>query len=647
MNRGCWFFAPFGATSRDTRAALVAVASARRARDAPPPSTRDAPFASSRPRASGARVGSRVSSPVVRLDGRGRVFLERRDGGVPRLRALARVQPPRLLRPGSFPGGTGGRRGDVRVRLQRRRRVRRRGPLRVLPRRGRVPPRRVVEPRHDSTVRDRSRLGRRPRRHRHRLPRLRVPRPLLLRRRVRRPRRRQMRLDGPLVRRRRRVLRPDVIRVASEMFGARALAALAVAQTACVAETNPGACDAATQCAWSDADSRCASDPIGTLRVSARSTTARAFLEAVDECRRGDARPKTRAPTSETTRWDACGDANQHPRTSSRRNTAATAATEAADGGATTRTTPPTNETRRRVILRTRCSRRGRRPRWVSAAATGSARRFNRSSSCSRGARRRERTRRGATRRRRARCRPRAGRRRSGGVDVRPRSLRGGRNVSSVARRGPARGGQPRVRDGRGHEGSVRGGIHGRGRGGKSVQRRGRGRGRGRGVSLDRGARGGVLGGDVRGCVFRRRRAVRGVRQSSQEKGRGRVRSHAGMDARVRPAVAQTCGSRVYDLVGRRRRRPRRRRRVKDARDSLEKAVRFSPILCPGPYTSRALDIAADPRVGSPVGRDVLDGFRPAPRVRRRRQVRRASFPLSTAPPCSQETFATCNPQPG
>ena len=47
--------APFGATSRDTRAALVAVASARRARDAPPPSTRDAPFASSRPRASGAR----------------------------------------------------------------------------------------------------------------------------------------------------------------------------------------------------------------------------------------------------------------------------------------------------------------------------------------------------------------------------------------------------------------------------------------------------------------------------------------------------------------------------------------------------------------------------------------------------------------
>ena len=82
---------------------------------------------------------------------------------------------------------------------------------------------------------------------------------------------------------------PDVIRVASEMFGARALAALAIAQTACVAETNPGVCDAATQCAWNDADSRCASDPIGTLRVSARSTTARAFLEAVDECRRGDA----------------------------------------------------------------------------------------------------------------------------------------------------------------------------------------------------------------------------------------------------------------------------------------------------------------------------------------------------------------------
>ena len=176
--------APFGATSRDTRAALGAVASARRARDAPPPSTRDAPVASSRPRASGGRAGPGVSSPVVRLDGRGRVLLERRDGRVPSLRALARVQPPRLLRPGSCPGGTCWRRGDVRIRLRRRRRVRRRGPLRVLPRRGRVPPRRVVEPRQDSTVRARSRLGRRPRRHRHRLSRFRVPRPLLLRRRA-------------------------------------------------------------------------------------------------------------------------------------------------------------------------------------------------------------------------------------------------------------------------------------------------------------------------------------------------------------------------------------------------------------------------------------------------------------------------------
>ena len=81
---------------------------------------------------------------------------------------------------------------------------------------------------------------------------------------------------------------PRVIRVASGC-SATAFAALAVAQTACVAETNPGACGAATQCAWNDADSRCATDPIGTLRVSARSTTARAFLEAVDECRRGDA----------------------------------------------------------------------------------------------------------------------------------------------------------------------------------------------------------------------------------------------------------------------------------------------------------------------------------------------------------------------
>ena len=163
-----------------------------------------------------------------------------------------------------------------------------------------------------------------------------------------------------------------------------------------------------------------------------------------------------------------------------RRNTAATAATEAADGGATTRTTPPTNETRRRVILRTRCSRRGRRPRWVSAAATGSARvastalravRGVRGGGNGRGAVRRDGGVRDVARER--------GGERSGGVDVRPRSLRGGGTSPPVARRGPARGGQPRVRDGRGHEGSVRGGIHGRGRGGKSVQRRGRGRGRG------------------------------------------------------------------------------------------------------------------------------------------------------------------------
>ena len=80
---------------------------------------------------------------------------------------------------------------------------------------------------------------------------------------------------------------PDPIRVASEILGAPALAALAIAQSACVAETDPGACDAAAQCAWNDADSQCAADPIGTLRESARSTTARAFLEAVDECRRG------------------------------------------------------------------------------------------------------------------------------------------------------------------------------------------------------------------------------------------------------------------------------------------------------------------------------------------------------------------------
>ena len=311
---------------------------------------------------------------------------------------------------------------------------------------------------------------------------------------------------------------PDVIRVASEMFGARAFAALAVAQTACVAETNPGACDAATQCAWNDADSRCASDPIGTLRVSARSTTARAFLEAVDECRRGDASKDACADVGNDAlgcvwgrksastniipeeyggdggdgsggwwRHDANDAADERDASSCYPSYAMFASRAApalglGGGDGECASLQPLFEL------------------YAGCAAAGTdAARCDETEACA--------------------MSPASG---AGGVDVRPRSLRGGGTSPPVARRGPARGGQPRVRDGRGHEGSVRGGIHGRGRGGKRVQRRGRGRGRGRrgrGVSLDRGARGGVLGGDVRGCVFRRRRAVRGVRQSSQGKG--------------------------------------------------------------------------------------------------------------------------------
>ena len=326
---------------------------------------------------------------------------------------------------------------------------------------------------------------------------------------------------------------PDVIRVASEMFGARALAALAVAQTACVAETNPGACDAATQCGWSDADSRCASDHIGTLRVSARSTTARAFLEAVDECRRGDA--------SE----DACADVGNDAlgcvwgRKSASTNIIPEEyggdggdgsggwwrhdANDAADERDASSCYPSY------AMFASRAA-----PALGLGGGDGSARRFNRSSSCSRGARRRERTRRGATRRRRARCRPRAGRRaewrrrRASSIPPRRRNVssrRATRTRSRAVNRACEMDGDTREACAAASTAAAEAGKAFRDEDEDEDETT-----RTRRIPRSS-ARGGVLGGDVRGCVFRRRRAVRGVRQSSQEKGRGRVRSHAGMDA--------------------------------------------------------------------------------------------------------------------
>ena len=304
-----------------------------RAPRARPPRLRPPAMLPSRRRAlaPGARVGSRVSSPVVRLDGHGRVFLERRDGGVPGLRALARVQPPRLLRPGSFPGGTGWRRGDVRVRLRRRRRVRRRGPLRVLPAAGACLPTR----RGASTDSRRCVLGRgsgdRPRRHRHRL----LASECLARSSEDAC---AAHADGtcawmdPSSDVDAAFCAPDVIRVAaSEMFGARAL--------------RPSARRRANRVRRRDQPRRVRRRD--AVRVERRRLAVRVGphrngprVGEVDDARLSG-KPSTevgprahsvearRASTSETTRWDACGDANQHPRTSSRRNTAATAATEA------------------------------------------------------------------------------------------------------------------------------------------------------------------------------------------------------------------------------------------------------------------------------------------------------------------------------
>ena len=275
-------------------------------------------------------------------------------------------------------------------------------------------------------------------------------------------------LDGPLVRRRRRVLRPDVIRVVRDVRGARARRARR----------------RANRVRRRDQPRRVRRrDAVRVerqARGARRTPSERSACQRVDDGSRVSGSRRRVSPRRRVE--DACADVGNDAlgcvgtqisiHEHHRRNTAATAATEAADGGAATRATPPTSETRRRVILRTRCSRRGA-PALGLGGGDGECASlqplFELYAGCAA-----RRTRRGATRRACAMS-PAAGRWGRRASSIPPRR----QTSPPVARRGPARGGQPRVRDGRGHEGSVRGGIHGRGRGGKRVQRRGRGRGRG------------------------------------------------------------------------------------------------------------------------------------------------------------------------